>query len=114
MANLLKMANVQSILSLTCARLVPAADRPRAGRRPRDGPEVRAAAVVRGKTSQCADRLRGVKTSHFADAPGSGAKTSQPADRRVADGPASKPAIAPTGSAVPGRPGAASASRTVR
>ena len=39
------------------------------------------AAVVRGKTSQPADRLRGVKTSHFAGPPGS-RQTCRSADRR--------------------------------
>src|SRR6266567_4319508 len=54
-----------------CARVVPTADRPRAGRGPRDGREVCIGAVVRGKTSQPADRLGGSKTSQFGGPPGS-------------------------------------------
>jgi hypothetical protein len=69
---------------VTCATLVPTPDCPRAGRRSRDGRKVPSATVVRGKTRQCADRVRRVKTGQFDRRPGSRAKTGRCSDRRTA------------------------------
>src|SRR5271156_4295220 len=55
---------------VTCARLAAAADRSGTGHRSGDGPEIRRATILRGKISQCADRLGRVKPSHFSWAPG--------------------------------------------
>ena len=63
MANLLKMAILQSILSLHAQGWTQRRIARDVGRRSGDGPKVPAATVVRGKTSQRADRLGRVKTA---------------------------------------------------
>ena len=81
MANQLKMAKIQAILSLHAQGWTQSPHRGDLAGRSGNGTKVRSATVVRPKTSKRADRLGGLKTARFAERPGSGIKTSKRADR---------------------------------
>lgn len=92
----------------TCARLVRAADRPRAGRGPRDGREVRLGAVVRPNPPNLPTGSDGPKPATLAGLPGA-----EPADRQVND-LAGFDAPKPTSNLPTGSPGPASKCEPLR